>query len=229
MLVRMNSVISAVPYKLLHIYIYIPLTKTLKKVRPISLFIACLFLLISGCSSTPHNMAGTTLQDMSFKYRNFQYMSDKKQFGKEDHWQTPSETKRNKKYDCEDISFLYYFELLENGHKPQLIYGVFPNGQAHVAVALHGWVLDGSRVYRQKHINFKVVYTFTHESITLPTPPKFFKRYTQRLDDKDRGFALTEDQIAQTSFSDSISKNLADAIPNTQNQPPTGAAAIYQP
>ncbi len=160
------------------------------------LLMLCLAL-ISGCSqqtrsvnihSPSYTSTAAVLKDLQFKYRHLEYASDKEQFGVEDHWQTPTETKANGFYDCEDIAFLYYFELVKNGHHPELMYGVLPDGQKHLALSLNDWVLDGKRVYRKKHLPFKLVYSFTHNSIRLPAPPKYFKRYAKNLSDEDRAY-----------------------------------------
>ena len=221
MLIRISPVFDAVRCIFEQLHVYITAAKALKKTSLLTGLVLASLLVTTACSTTPNTMASTTLQDMRFKYKHLRYVSDQEQFGMADYWQTPSETKQNKKYDCEDISFLYYFELLKQGHKPQLLYGVFPDGQAHVAVALHGWVLDGNSVYKEEHINFNVIYTFTHESVTLPTPPQFFKRYTLRLNNKDRGFATTEKQFLQETLSNATSKSIVNSVANSGiNLPP---------
>ena len=71
------------------------------------------------------NQLQTPEQIARYMWRHFAYETDQRQFGNQDHWQTPEEFMKNGKGDCEDFARFAYELLKLNGYEAYLlnIYG----------------------------------------------------------------------------------------------------------
>ncbi len=90
-----------------------------------------------GTSGTIQNIAQKIQTPRSlekFMKKDLRYVSDRTQFGKDEHWQTPEEMLSNKKGDCEDYA-LFAQEILKRMGYRTLILSVYWNRDAHTVVA----------------------------------------------------------------------------------------------
>ena len=90
----------------------------------------------TGRSQVPVN----TIEDICHWLRQCEYVQDKVQFGKKDHWQHPTdELEQNRKGDCEDFALWAWRKLAELNISAELVVGKHPaNGPESTP---HAWVV----------------------------------------------------------------------------------------
>lgn len=76
-----------------------------------------------------------TLDDLRKFLRTCRGVSDKEQFGKEDHWMPPEDFEKSRKGDCEDFAMYVWRQLLQMGYKAR-----FVGGRVDDSPVKHAWV-----------------------------------------------------------------------------------------
>ena len=112
-----------------------------------------------------------------FMWRNFSYEKDRRQFGKEDYWQSPQELLQNKKGDCEDFASFAHGMLKLNGISSYVM-NIYGKRYAHTVCVfkMDGkyHVIDGHDLKSYKSENLKDlishVYPFWKQFKIAKTP-----------------------------------------------------------
>jgi len=102
-------------------------------------------LLLTGTPSLAHAAAAQSFSQIAgeiktpralsdYMQKNFRYVSDRIQFGKDEYWQTPEEMFQRQKGDCEDYAIFAEAVLKQNGYKTFLL-SVYWGREAHTVVA----------------------------------------------------------------------------------------------
>ena len=114
----------------------------------------------------------TTPEDIArFIWRNFRVESDRVQFGREEHWQSPEELLSNQKGDCEDFA-LFASQILKSKGVTAFLVNVYGDKFAHTVCIFKEngkfHVLDGDTVKRCNADNltdiFSKIYPFWKEA-----------------------------------------------------------------
>jgi len=88
-----------------------------------------------------------------FMWKNFAYETDRRQFGRSEHWQSPEEFLKKGKGDCEDFA-LFAYDILKRNGTNAFVVSIYSLHNAHT-VCVYEWdgvyhVLDGARVSAHK-------------------------------------------------------------------------------
>lgn len=90
---------------------------------------------IGRYASQPLSVKCIDLQDLRSFLRKCRYVSDKEQFGREDHWMPPEEFERSRKGDCDDFAMYAWRQLTEMGYRCRFVAGTVGDSPEK-----HAWV-----------------------------------------------------------------------------------------
>jgi len=74
-------------------------------------------------------------------FKNFEYVTDQKQYNKLEHWVTPEDVD-NVVGDCEDFALACRKILRDENINSRLVFCVTEQGEGHLVLEANGWILD---------------------------------------------------------------------------------------
>lgn len=121
-------------------------------------------LLLTGCGVSPHK-----IQDINtYVNSSIDYVEDINNQGVTDYWQTPEETLRSKRGDCEDFALLKASMLSEYGYRYLILVADTKLNAYHAILKVDRFYLDNRRneIYTRLPERYRMVGKINTEHVT---------------------------------------------------------------
>ncbi len=92
-------------------------------------------------ANSPLSVRCTSLEELRSFLKKCRYVSDQKQFDKDDFWMPPAAFERSRQGDCEDFALYAWRQLLEMGYESRFVAGYsgrYGSGHAWVTAEIDG-------------------------------------------------------------------------------------------